>query len=379
MHILIKKISYKVWLWIFAIWTLAALSLSVQVYLNNKIKHPEVQWFPLFLKQLPAWYLCALLTRIIIFIYDRFPFNTTAWRKNIVNHFLIALLILSVFSHLRVIAMAFITDTNVWEHSIMQYLNTYLAQIAWDFIVYCFIVTGIFADRTNNQSKLNALNAEMFKLKNKELENQLNLAQLEALKLQLSPHFLFNTLNTINSLIRSGETIKAIQINTRLGDFLRSTLYANPDQFVPLKKELEFVSLYLSIELVRFEDRLLVQYDIEPACHFVPVPYFILHPLVENAVKHGISKSSRSRLLLIEAKSKDEKILIRVFNDGYLEDKIEKPINKTTGIGLRNVQSRLKKIYGEHYLFSIKNKEDKGVEVNLAFPINHEFNQSFPN
>lgn len=367
------------WLRIFAAWTLAALSLSVQQYLNNKIKHPEIEWFTLFLKQLPTWYLCALLTRVIILIYDNFPLNTINWRKNIVNQFFIALLILSVFSHLRVFAMAFITDTNIRDISHKQYLNSYLAQIAWDFIVYCFIVTVIFADRTNNQSKLNALNAEKFKLKNKELENQLNLAQLEALKLQLSPHFLFNTLNTINSLIRSGETNKAIQINTRLGDFLRSTLYANPDQFVPLKKELEFVHLYLSIESVRFEDRLQVQYDVEPSCHFIPVPYFILHPLVENAIKHGISKSSKARLLLMEVKSKDEKIMIRVFNDGNLEDKMEKPISKTSGIGLQNVQSRLKKIYGDDYHFSIKNKEDKGVEVNLAFPIKHEFYQSSPN
>jgi two-component system, LytTR family, sensor kinase len=342
-------------------------------------KGKPTQWFTLFIKQLPTWYLCALLTRVIFLIYDNFPLNHTAWRKNIVNQFLIALLILSVFSHLRVIAMAFVTDTNIRDISAKQYLNSYLAQIAWNFIVYGFIVTGIFADRTNNQSKLNALSAEKFKLKNKELENQLNLAQLEALKLQLSPHFLFNTLNTINSLIRSGETFKAIQINTRLGDFLRSTLYENPDQFVPLKKELEFVNLYLSIESVRFEDRLQVQYDVEPSCHLIPVPYFILHPLVENAVKHGISKSSKSRIILIEAKNIDKNIMIRVFNDGHLENKTEKSASITTGIGLRNVQSRLEKIYGEDYHFSINSKEDRGVEVNLAFPIKHEFNKSIAN
>jgi signal transduction histidine kinase len=363
----VKKVSLKMWVRIIAIWTLVALSMATQVYLNTRFTNPAALWSLTFLKQLPAWYLCALLTVVIMFFYDRYPLDSTHWKKNLFRQGVIALLILSVFSHFRLWAMAYIVGRDITKFGFSEYMNYYLSQIAWDLAIYILITVGIFADRTNTTRRKNEQYASGIQLRNKELENLLNTAHLEALKLQLSPHFLFNTLNTVNALIRSNDNSKAIQVNTKLGDFLRATLYSK-HELVTVEEELEFIDLYLGIELLRFNDRLIVNKKLDAATLHVLIPHFILLPLVENAVKHGIAKSSSAKCITVITRARDGQLQIEILNEGPLLESHWR-IEDSEGIGLKNVSNRLEKIYNGKSWVSLRNDPKKnGVSVTISIP-----------
>ncbi|HEY8937862.1 MAG TPA: histidine kinase [Cyclobacteriaceae bacterium] len=369
----VKNLTFKTWLLIFGIWTLAAISLTTQLYLNYKSTNPDISWLIMLLKQLPAWYLCALLTPIVMYFYDRYPLDTVFWKKNLSSQILLAFVVLFFFSHLRLWATSIFLNRDISQLSFNMYINAYLSQMAWDFAIYSLITVAIFADKSNSKQKQNALYAAEIELRNKELINQLNLAELETLKLQVSPHFLFNTLNTVSSLIRAQENNKAIQMITRLGDFLRTTLYGNHNIFISLAEELKFVDLYLDIESIRFSDRLKIKKNIATESLNIYVPHFILQPIFENAIKHGLTKISEAHIISIATALEHDKLILKIYNEGSLLPQNWK-LKNSTGIGLKNVTSRLQKIYGDRSSFSIYNHSDKkGVEVLMTIPLHsHE-------
>lgn len=365
----IKKLSLKKWLQIFIIWTLVAVSMSTQLYLNTVLGNPKVMWIIMLLKQLPAWYLCALLTGVILHFYELYPLDNHGWKKNLARQAVAGLMVLLIFSHFRVWAIAYIMDKEIRDFSSRVYLNAYLSQLAWDLAIYVLITLSIFADKTNTSRRQKELLAAEMELRNKELENQLNIAQLEALKLQLSPHFLFNTLNTVNALIRAQENTKAIQVNSMLGDFLRSTLYSRHAPFIPLSEEMHFADLYLGIELLRFSDRLKIRKEISNESLAVQVPHFILLPIIENSIKHGIAKNSNAGLIAIQADVTDNKLKLNIYNEGMLLPDSWR-LGACRGIGLKNVSERLAKIYDNESFFSIENHPlGKGVQVSLHIPV----------
>lgn len=364
----IKKLSFRVWLQIFGIWTLAAVNISTQIYLNVRQLNPEASWLLLFLKQLPAWYLYALLTPVIIYFYECYPLDIPNWKKNLLHHIVIALLILLVFSHFRLLALTHIQGTRLIDMSLDSYLHAFPSQLAWDLAVYAFIMAVIFADKALSSRKQKELEAAKMELRNNELESQLYLAQLEALKLQLNPHFLFNTLNTVSSLIRSGDSSTAIQVNARLGAFLRTTLYAPESLFVPFQKEIEYMDLYLGIESLRFRDRLKVVKEIYQECLSYPVPYFILQPILENAVKHGIARQRSAKVINIQAVADEQRLNICIYNEGKLLPSAW-VAEENWHIGLSNVYKRLQKMYGNLFIFQIENHPDlMGVQVRIGIP-----------
>jgi two-component system, LytTR family, sensor kinase len=367
-----KRLSSKTWMQIFGIWTLAALSMGTQMYLNTRTSDPLTNWFFVFIKQLPTWYLCALLTPVVMYFYDKFPLNVKDWKKNILKHTVVALGVLIFFSHLRTIAMSFILSRDIKEYSISEYLLAYISQIAWDFTIYAFIVVAIFAERNNASRKQKELYAAKIELRNKELQSELNLAQLEALKLQLNPHFLFNTLNTVSALIRVGDYSSAIRANARLGEFLRMTLHSGASGFVTLKEEMEFIDLYLGIEKLRFKDRLEFSKTMDKEALQVMVPHFILQPIIENAIKHGLAKQADAKVISVTTEKIENALLISIFNEGNLLP-VNWLVEDNRGIGLQNVLNRLQKIYGNNFYFNIENSEKgRGVEVKLSIPIQSE-------
>lgn len=371
MQLPVKKLPLKIWLQIFCIWTLAAISMAAQVYLNARQGEEELSFLSVLLKQLPHWYLCALLTPVVIYYYERYPLDVPAWKKNLWKQLLIALLVLAIFAHPRILAISLITEEYVWEMSGMQYLHAFFSQIAWDLAIYAFIMAIVFADKANSRRKEKELLAASMELQNKELQNQLTSARLEALKLQLSPHFLFNTLNTISSLIRAGEPSLAIQVNARLGAFLRTTLYAGESPLVSLEKELEFLDLYLGIEFLRFSDRLKVEKNVQKECLQAKVPYLILQPLIENAIKHGIARHSSARLLEVQAQLVNNFLYICIFNEGKLlpENGVAR---ENWNVGLNNVYKRLQGTYGSEFSFQLENHpEGRGVQVAIRIPHNN--------
>lgn len=194
-----------------------------------------------------------------------------------------------------------------------------------------------------------------------ELRAQIAGAQLSALKMQLQPHFLFNTLNAIMVLVRQQRGQKAEETLGRFSDLLRAVLSDIDAQEVPLARELEYVRLYLSIEEVRFPDRLRVEIEAGPEVLDATVPHMVLQPLVENAVRHGIAKNAGAGAIAIHAVRVDEQLQISVSDNGPGIPAIG--ITGSKGIGLANTRKRLSQLYGDRAVLVLRPRGGRGGAV----------------
>ncbi|MBC7798536.1 MAG: histidine kinase [Pyrinomonadaceae bacterium] len=201
------------------------------------------------------------------------------------------------------------------------------------------------------------------------LENQLAQAKLHALKMQLNPHFLFNTLNSISSLVLDNPKA-ANRMIARLGDFLRLTLDNDSNQEVTLERELEFLKCYLEIERIRFQDRLTINFEIDEATLNAQVPNLILQPLVENAIKHGIAPHAKSGRVDIRGYRKNGSLQLSVRDTGAGLSKVENGNPAKLGIGISNTRERLKQLYGENFKFDFANAAEGGLIVTVEMPFN---------
>lgn len=213
------------------------------------------------------------------------------------------------------------------------------------------------------------------KLRNKhlefvQLESQLAGAQLNALRLQLQPHFLFNTLNTISSLMEF-DIKKSQKIVSQLGSLLRTVLDENTNKTIPLREELEFVKSYLAIEQVRFADRLNIQYELDERSLDALVPSLILQPLVENAIKHGFSNKIEAGTITVTTQRIGQTVQFSVRDDGRGSN-IPTGQLLGKGIGLKNAKQRLDLIYKDQYDFSIISGSGKGFEIAITIPYHNQ-------
>lgn len=214
-------------------------------------------------------------------------------------------------------------------------------------------------------------------IQNLELESKLTQSQLQTLKMQLQPHFLFNALNTISMMIRRKKDDQAIEMLSGLSELLRETLSREKDQFVKLSDELNLAKKYLGIEQGRFKEKVKVTYDIGEECEKLPVPNLILQPIVENAIKHGVSHSLKNNEIRISATKVNGSLELVVFNTGKLLDE-GFDIKKQKGIGLSNTRSRLDRLYKHESFFEILNAGNEGVKVTVRIPLRTETNGKNP-
>lgn len=196
------------------------------------------------------------------------------------------------------------------------------------------------------------------------LESQLAQANLEMLKMQLHPHFLFNTLNAVSALMHR-DVDAADRMIAQLSDLLRLALEKDRRHQVRLDAELDFLHRYLAIEQIRFHDRLQVEIDVAPVCLGAQVPRLILQPLVENAIRHGIAMRSAAGRLYISARRDDGRLLLTVADDGPGLPP-GRPLRP--GVGLANTQARLEQLYGEDHALELINADEGGLEVRLEIP-----------
>ncbi len=190
-------------------------------------------------------------------------------------------------------------------------------------------------------------------------------AHLNALRYQLNPHFLFNTLNAISTLVVEARTREAGQMISRLSDFLRITLESADVPEVTLAEELDFARQYLAIEQIRFGERLSVRVDIEPDALPVPVPALILQPIVENAIRHGIAPRKTPGVVEISARVEGASLRIRITNDGPVAG-ASAPAGP--GVGLANIRARLERLYDQDAGLELEPAKDSGVVVTLTLP-----------
>ena len=202
------------------------------------------------------------------------------------------------------------------------------------------------------------------KLREKELNKLLTESELKTLKYQINPHFIFNTLNSISSLtIISPE--KAREMTIRLSDFMRSTFSKKDEKFIRFKDELDSIKNYMEIEKIRFEDKFEFSENVSPNCQNVMIPNFILQPIIENAIKHGVYESLNKVIIKLSCEIKENFVEIKISNN-YEESSVN-----GEGVGLTNVKERLKLIYGNDLLLRIEDK-DHVFTASIFIPIERE-------
>ena len=204
--------------------------------------------------------------------------------------------------------------------------------------------------------------ASVYYSKAAQLEVSLMHARLHALELQIQPHFLFNTLNTISALVRAEQNKEAVTMIAGLSDLLRYMLDHAGHQLVTLDKESEMLRRYLEIQRMRFPDRLSFTIDVDSDVRRAAVPVFILQPLAENAIRHGIAQSSFAGHVDVRAGRENGNVRIEIFNSGTLVD------SNGSGIGVRNTRERLEQLYGSRQRFDLRNDRG-GVVTSITIPL----------
>lgn len=241
--------------------------------------------------------------------------------------------------------------------------------LAGGVLVYTALVVPLYAIEFYLRWRAEQREAAELKLANAQVETRLVRANLDALKMQLHPHFLFNALNSITALIRRGQTEEAEEGVAKLGNLLRRALDHKQDQFVTLADELEFLEHYFAIERIRFRDRLLVDLAAGPECRAARLPSLLLQPLVENAMKHGFSRATGARQLRLHAWRDADRLHLELYNDG---PPLPAGFNGVgAGIGLRNTRARLQMLYGASAELRLLNSPG-GVTAIVTLPFTTE-------
>ena len=258
-------------------------------------------------------------------------------------------------------------------------LNAYTWLLPGLCIYYCIVMAGRVLEANERLAAQRTASAD--------LARQLAQAQLDALRHQVEPHFLFNALNAIAGLVREHRDDLAVETIARVSDFLRHALHGATTQEVPLEEELRFARMYLDIQKLRFGERLSLQLDLPPAVSHALVPRLILQPLVENAIKHGISRRAQAGVVALQAERTSGGLVISLYNDGpaiatsvlretAANDPADQapaaaasPESRRSGsIGLNNVRERLRGLYGAEAALDVANVEDRGVRITIRQP-----------
>lgn len=311
------------------------------------------------MQYLVRWIMWPFLTPIIIFLALKLGFSRTHIIRFVLLHMVLGTGVLFLEYLLEISIIKFFV-WQLWQQHVpvKDYTIPFLFKY-WAYISIYFLIVGIvnvFIYITKYQvSETSLIETE---LKNKQLEYELTLAQLSSLKMQLQPHFLFNTHNAIISLMLQKENGKAIGMLTKLSELLRLTIDKSDTQTITLQEEIDYMRLYLSIQQIRFQDRLRIEIDIQKELAEFEVPTFILQPLIENAITHGIAPYSDAGLIRISATKTGKLIRICVTDDG---PGITGPSGNTTGIGVKNTRNRLSQLYGKNQSLQIISNAVKGA------------------
>src|SRR5882724_108291 len=352
---------------LFAGWTLvsiifAGISYAAAIGENNK----EFGFVSALKLNLVQFYLWAILSPLVFRFSRRFPIELRP--LNIRNLSLYFPALISFAGIHQIIHLAVLWSiTPRWRQKYPALIDCYRAYFGFgfyiDLIIASLIVIAVHA-------LLYYQNFRAIELAQSSLKTELARAQLRALKMQLHPHFLFNTLHSISSLVLE-DPPKANSMIARLGDFLRLTLENSDQQLVSLKEETEFLRCYLEIEQVRFGDRLTLAFELEPQTLSAQVPHLILQPVVENAIQHAIAPRATRGHINIEAKRLNSLLRLEVRDDGP-GIASSGDLFGAVGVGLSNVRARLHQIYGSNFRFELMNARNGGLTVVMEISFQRE-------
>lgn len=343
---------------LFGVATVIALLYSVERYVYGRLVGDPVSFAALMPAQLIFTYAWALLTPLVMFIAKRFP----VWGRQRARNWVVqcAAMIAFVVVHVTIFALATIAfDRSPSFVSPAELFGRYL--LSWtvlDAIVFCTLVAVHHAVVYYRVSKDRAIRAS-------QLEASLAQTQLQMLRMQLQPHFLFNTLHSISALMHK-DVRRADSMVAALSDLLRMSLQNIGAQEVPLQSELEFLQRYLEIMNLRFGDRLRVTIDVEPDVRDARVPNLFLQPLVENSFRHGFGDVGRGSISITVRRDGD------MLRCDLIDDGRGLRAGHKEGVGLSNTRQRLTHLYGDRHTFALRpapgDGGESGVHVTMAIP-----------
>ena len=356
------KLIAGVWLG----WTIVGLVYIIQDTVPRLYRGGAVPWKYVFVGWMTGMYVCAALTPALIWLGNRWPIERRVTFAGWHLCFSVVFSILATVLEVPFLLLLGVFPAPPPPPSLVLGVKIMLSFGLQGGIVRYWAVIALQAlYRSQQNAKIREREAFELKMRASELAQQLATAQLSSLKMQLQPHFLFNTLGAIMVLIQQQKTAQAEGMVEKLGDLLRLTLDDVETQEVPLWRELEFLRLYLSIEQVRFEDRLRVR--IAPtALSEVLVPHMVLQPIVENAIRHGLGQSEEAVTVEVTATSSNGSVHLIVSDDG---PGLVSPKAGRTGIGLTNIRNRLARLYGESAHLALEPGAGRGVRVTITLPI----------
>jgi len=297
------------------------------------------------------WWSCGMLTPVYLWLVRHVPLQAPHLAARVALY--VAVLSFSAIPKYAI----WIPLENAIFHTGWSFVPTVSAEIFGVFIGMLSFVVLLYAMEYYRMARDREIRASR-------LEAELSNAQLESLRAQIHPHFLFNTLNSILALMRR-DVSAAEDMLTRLSDMLRFTLQSDRTQETPLENELATIELYLEIMRVRFGERLAADIDVDEALLTERVPSFVLQPLVENTVRHGLNESSKSTTVRITAAAEGDTLVMRVLDDGR-----GLPANETfrEGLGLTNIRRRLERLYGATATLDLRDGRTGGTEVIIRIP-----------
>lgn len=360
-----RSTSHVKWLAIIAIWAVLGLIYAGPIYLEVRAEGMGHAAWRVFSWGILLWLAWAPLTPAMIWLARRYPLIDGPWKINLLVH-LPAFLLLSVLHSVAATAITLAIDPfdsmgespkTFWP----RFLSRVQGSFGSDLLVYGGVIGICYALDYYRKYREREVQATR-------LEAQLAQAQLDSLRMQLHPHFLFNTLNSIVGLVRDSKNQAAVSMLVGFSDLLRHTLEHSSRQEIELREELNFIKLYLSIQEMRFSDRLQVELHIDPATAKAMVPNLILQPLTENALRHGLGRSAASGVVGISSAIENGHLRLTVFDNGAgLPDDWQ--LKGSTGIGLANTAARLQQLYDDNHQFDIRNRAGGGVEVVIVMPL----------
>jgi len=353
--------KYTKWVAIWAVWTLVGFFFASQLALQNQLSQNPISFWRILSWQLFSGYVWFLISPVILWLGKKFPFDDGRWKTAVPLHLVFSIVI--AVMQLAIDAFVLPKLGYLRQFQTASFFETYriflLVNMHFSVAIYWGVLAIYQAIKYYRKYRERELATS-------QLEARLAQSRLQVLKMQLHPHFLFNTLNAISELIYK-DPESADRMITDLSDLLRMSFENLEVQEISLKQELEFLEKYLEIEQMRFHDRLTVTMDIDSDTLDASVPNMILQPLVENAIKHGIAPRSSGGKIDIGAVRRNGHLAITVSDDG-LGVPLGDVANVPEGVGLSNTRRRLKHLYGEKHTFGLKAAETNGLEVSLTIP-----------
>jgi len=347
------------WAGIVALWFFIGLILSVEVYFNVRVSDPGVGFRDVALPQFQRALFWALLAPLVTWWRRLVPLSAGRWAGGVAFHLVMSFGIMLAYYLVR-IAWIYASMGESWQDFWAYAYRSYYGRNLIDMLYYWAVIGVTYALHIRERYQRESLRSA-------QLESKLVEAELKALKHQLNPHFLFNTMNTIAVLVRENRNDDAVQLIARLSSLLRMTLENTRVQTVTLRQELEFLTRYLEIQAARFGDKLTFRTAIDSAAFDAIIPNLILQPAVENAILHGIAQKTEPGLVEITGRVREGRLELEVKDDGPGFEISSEDLGRE-GIGLTNTRVRLERHYGKDFQMVLRSERGRGVTVAMVLP-----------